>query len=222
MSKGRATHRDIDESVPGKEQTLANNISPLSRKPESFNALHVLNACRTLVLDCSYCPIDVINWQRAVCLDLFEKADVLSYYRAEVRAPRQSFPIPAVVQVRCYVRPKVKELACIRRNILIRDSYQCQYCGSSRDLTIDHVHPASRGGEWRWENLVACCTACNARKGSKTLAELGWRLGRKPKALDPGKFHPVPGLTQRDLRQPPSEWADYLVPGVVEKLTMVQ
>lgn len=30
-------------------------------------------SCRALVLDSSYRPIDVINWQRALILDLFEK-----------------------------------------------------------------------------------------------------------------------------------------------------
>ena len=29
--------------------------------------------CRALVLDSSYRPIDVVNWQRAICLDLFDK-----------------------------------------------------------------------------------------------------------------------------------------------------
>lgn len=29
--------------------------------------------CRTLVLDSSYRPIDVINWQRAICLTIFDK-----------------------------------------------------------------------------------------------------------------------------------------------------
>lgn len=33
----------------------------------------MLASCRALVLDSSYRPIDVINWQRAICLDLFDK-----------------------------------------------------------------------------------------------------------------------------------------------------
>ena len=38
------------------------------------SSLMSLQACRTLVLDVSYRPIDVVNWQRAVCLDIFDKA----------------------------------------------------------------------------------------------------------------------------------------------------
>lgn len=40
-------------------------------------AAHSFSACRALVLDSSYRPIDVVNWQRAICLDLFDKVDVL-------------------------------------------------------------------------------------------------------------------------------------------------
>lgn len=29
-----------------------------------------------------------------------------------------------------------------------------RYCSSRDNLTIDHVLPTSRGGEWKWENLV--------------------------------------------------------------------
>ena len=38
---------------------------------------------RALVLDSSYRPIDVVSWQRAICLDLFDKVRILL-----VSAPR--------------------------------------------------------------------------------------------------------------------------------------
>lgn len=40
----------------------------------------------------------------------------------------------------------------------------------------------SKGGGNTWENLVACCTDCNGRKGDKSLERLGWRLRKQPKA----------------------------------------
>jgi hypothetical protein len=43
---------------------------PLQQVPAS---LAQFASCRALVLDSSYRPIDVINWQRAICLDLFDK-----------------------------------------------------------------------------------------------------------------------------------------------------
>ena len=34
-----------------------------------------------------------------------------------------------------------------------------------------------------WENVVLACRSCNADKGDKTLAEVGWTLSRTPAAL---------------------------------------
>ena len=45
-------------------------------------AAHSFSACRALVLDSSYRPIDVVGWQRAICLDLFDKVDVLGAHPA--------------------------------------------------------------------------------------------------------------------------------------------
>ena len=59
-----------------------------------------------------------------------------------------------------------------RENILLRDGKQCQYCGSTEDLTIDHVIPRCRGGErWDANNCVTACRTCNQRKGSMDLSE---------------------------------------------------
>ena len=46
------------------------------------------------------------------------------------------------------------------RTLFRRDDYRCLYCGNQfnrSDLTRDHVHPVSRGGTDRWENVVAAC-----------------------------------------------------------------
>lgn len=59
-----------------------------------------------------------------------------------------------------------------------RDRLTCAYCGHEglRGLTRDHIVPLSRGGRNDWLNVCACCSACNVRKGSKLLKELGWEL----------------------------------------------
>ncbi len=49
----------------------------------------------------------------------------------------------------------------------------CRYCGASRDLTIDHVIPQSKGGQNTWNNLVTACMKCNQRKGHATLQQVG-------------------------------------------------
>lgn len=56
-----------------------------------------------------------------------------------------------------------------REQIKARDGYQCVYCGSTEDLTIDHIKPRARGGPTTDSNCVTACRACNQAKGSMTL-----------------------------------------------------
>lgn len=57
-----------------------------------------------------------------------------------------------------------------------RDGDACRYCGSSDELTIDHVIPRSRGGTDHEHNLVVCCRPCNSRKGGRTPEQAGMAL----------------------------------------------
>jgi 5-methylcytosine-specific restriction endonuclease McrA len=68
-----------------------------------------------------------------------------------------------------------------RAMIYKRDGHKCQYCGSTRNLTIDHIFPASKGGDNTWENLVVACMPCNTRKGDKLLEETNLILETIPK-----------------------------------------
>lgn len=70
-----------------------------------------------------------------------------------------------------------------RRNIYARDGNTCQYCGrtfGTKELSLDHVVPRSRGGGADWENLVVACQRCNRRKANRTPRESGMRLLRRP------------------------------------------
>jgi hypothetical protein len=71
-----------------------------------------------------------------------------------------------------------------RRKVLTRDRYICQYCGeqlTNKTATVDHVNSRKNGGKNSFENVVACCRPCNAKKGHKSLEELKWKLLNKPK-----------------------------------------
>jgi len=63
--------------------------------------------------------------------------------------------------------------AGVRMQVLARDSYTCRYCGDTAvdgaRLEVDHVHPASRGGDDSTENLVTSCLRCNRGKGARLL-----------------------------------------------------
>lgn len=52
-----------------------------------------------------------------------------------------------------------------RQQIREKWEYQCAYCGSSEELTIDHVIPQSKGGMDFTKNVVCCCRSCNQLKG---------------------------------------------------------
>ena len=80
-------------------------------------------------------------------------------------------------------RPHRQRVAFNRRNVFRRDDQRCQYCGArAHDLTLDHVVPRSRGGPTSWENVVACCRGCNARKRDRTPEEAHMALRRPPVA----------------------------------------
>lgn len=116
--------------------------------------------------------------------------DFQSWKRLPVRDADDGLPIvggalrvPRVLHLRRYDRARRPTVRLTRRNLMLRDGHQCQYClrrPSLRDLNIDHVVPRSRGGEDTWENLVTACRACNLRKGRRTPEEAAMRLVRPP------------------------------------------
>jgi 5-methylcytosine-specific restriction endonuclease McrA len=47
----------------------------------------------------------------------------------------------------------------------------CAYCGSTTNVTIDHVIPLSRGGKHEADNLAPACLSCNCSKCALLLDE---------------------------------------------------
>ena len=82
-----------------------------------------------------------------------------------------------------------------RLNLYRRDKNTCQYCGiqpGTRELTIDHVMPRSRGGELSWENCVLACVKCNKRKANRTPEEASMKLKVKPARPRWSQIHRLP------------------------------
>lgn len=53
-----------------------------------------------------------------------------------------------------------------------RDGFVCYICQKiSPNMTVDHIHPSSRGGNNDPSNLAACCNKCNSKKDNMTLTE---------------------------------------------------
>jgi 5-methylcytosine-specific restriction endonuclease McrA len=137
---------------------------------------------RSLLLNASFEPLCVVSSRRAVVLVLKEKAEIVHRNGAEFRSERRSIPVPTVIRLVHFVRVPFRATAPLsRRAVFARDSHRCQYCGRGAE-NLDHVMPRSRGGEHTWENVVASCRACNARKEDRLPAECGMVLRRPPVA----------------------------------------
>ncbi|HEY1352637.1 MAG TPA: HNH endonuclease [Ktedonobacteraceae bacterium] len=142
-----------------------------------------------LVLNSSLQPLSVIPERRLIVLLSKQKVtfvdeSVRQLIEESIQARRLELERPVIVQLLANVRIPRMILQPTRSNILLRDEDTCQYCGKhSRDLTLDHVVPRSRGGQSTWENLVASCRACNGRKGNRLLKEANMRLLRQPRPL---------------------------------------
>lgn len=54
------------------------------------------------------------------------------------------------------------------RQVWDNDGWECQNCGSHRDLTVDHIVPLAKGGTNDMFNLQTLCGTCNSSKGART------------------------------------------------------
>ena len=135
-----------------------------------------------LVLNASYEPLCVVPVRRAIVLVLNRKAELVSAAESAMRSERSAFATPSVIRLVHFVRvPFRTRVPLNRRAIFMRDGHRCQYCGATAE-NIDHVIPRSRGGEHVWENVVAACQPCNARKGDKLLDSTAMVLRKRPQA----------------------------------------
>lgn len=58
-----------------------------------------------------------------------------------------------------------------RQSIKERWNYECAYCGSNEDLTLDHITPRSKGGSDSLTNVLCACRECNNSKGHQVWSE---------------------------------------------------
>ena len=136
---------------------------------------------RALVLNQDFRPISVCSIQRAFVLVFMKKVEMVTPFNGfKFHTVDSEYNIPAVVRLQQYINVPYRGVELTRLNIFKRDSHSCQYCGSIKDLSIDHVLPRSRGGGSSWKNLVAACKPCNARKGDETPEEANMPLNQRP------------------------------------------
>ena len=158
-----------------------------------------------LVLNQSYEPIHVCSARRAIVLVFRGRAEVVETLDINIRSVSAVFPVPSVVRLDFYIRVPPKQFTLSNRNILKRDSFQCQYCGTtSGPMTVDHVLPKTRGGSDSWENMVCACLKCNNRKGDRAPEQAGVKLARRPRRPNHVTF------IRRFVGVPDQRWRPYL------------
>jgi 5-methylcytosine-specific restriction endonuclease McrA len=168
---------------------------------------YVTSNTKTLKLDSSYRPLEIVDALEALVLCIIGKAHAIETYKEEVRSVSESFKLPAVIVLTRYVKLRFHSMTPNRANIIWRDQNTCQYCSKeceSKVLTIDHVIPRSRGGENTWKNLVAACKKCNQKKGNRTPKEANMVLLREPKRPKSNVLRTVSKKQISDL------WKNYL------------
>jgi len=143
---------------------------------------------RILRLNLAGEPIEWLHWQSAVCLyarDLvrWSLGGIVRQVRgghSRLTGLRSVIELPAIIACGGGRLAPVRRVPPLTNGALFaRDNYQCLYCGryfGTQALSRDHVQPLSRGGEDRWENVVAACKRCNQHKGSYLLDEITMQL----------------------------------------------
>lgn len=163
---------------------------------------------RTLLLNQGYEPLATISWQRAISLLTLGKVEVVEEYDRDVRSRYLVIRLPAVVRLISAFRRHKQQVKFSRYNILARDRWKCQYCGTSvngNTMTMDHVVPRAHGGTTCWENIVTACSSCNGAKADMTLQQSKMKLRKMPK-----RPTWVPLFSIQLSGPPPEQWSSYI------------
>lgn len=143
-----------------------------------------------LVLNQNYQPLNICNAKRAIVLLGRGKAELLVNGRGHMHSVSRDVPVPSVIRLIYMVKRPMVRRRLSRRAVFYRDGFRCQYCGKeTKDLTLDHVIPRSRGGPHSWDNVASACIPCNHRKAGLTLAESNMKLMKEPAAPRPNPYY---------------------------------
>ena len=183
-----------------------------------------MDTSAVLVLNRSYFPVQVTTVRRAFTMlyqglvkavdtnyqtHTFDTwADLAIEEHASIGLVNGLIRIPRVILLIAYDRVPKRGVRFSRRNVMMRDKYQCQYCGimtRTENLNLDHVMPRTQGGRTTWENVATSCIECNRRKGGRTPEQAHMKLLRRP--YRPTTL-PFMGFGGRLIQ--PAEWKPFL------------
>lgn len=142
-----------------------------------------------IILNGDYTYLNTVNWRKAVKMLVKGKAVALKYTDMVIRAGLEVIKVPAVLKLMKIIRTIYRtHVPFSKKNVMVRDGFVCQYCGSREDLTVDHVVPIAKGGKTLFENCVTACKKCNGRKGDKLPTEAQMFIKRQPVAPTISEF----------------------------------
>ncbi|HEY9626767.1 MAG TPA: HNH endonuclease [Coleofasciculaceae cyanobacterium] len=154
-----------------------------------------------VVFSRNYLPLARVNIRRAVMLLVNGQAESLDLSSSkiwQVRSPNLVLQVPEHIRLTMGNPERIWKVPPVnRRELLRRDNHVCQYCGSAKNLTIDHVIPRSKGGLHTWDNVVTACETCNNKKSDRLLFETGMTLKARPKA----PMHPAIAFAEQFWRE---------------------
>lgn len=169
---------------------------------------------RALLLDRNYMALSVVPWKKAVKLMVKGKAEPVdsmsgsteSHY---VKHGDSSFRVPSIIRLLVVIpwKAHMGRMRFSRRNMMVRDRFECQYCGKrvGKAATIDHVIPRSRGGKTDYNNCVTSCRGCNNKKADKTPQEAKIALRSQPRRPT------FLAMYRHYLSNSPEEWGEYII-----------
>ncbi|MGK7918613.1 MAG: HNH endonuclease [Trichodesmium sp.] len=154
-----------------------------------------------VVFSKNYLPMTSVNIKRAIALLITGKAEPLDFEDGSgwsVRSPSMVLYVPEQIRLTMAGQERVWKVPPVnRKEVLKRDHHRCQYCGTTKRLTLDHVIPRSKGGKHSWDNVVTACEKCNATKGNRTPTEAGMKLLNQPKT----PIHPTIAFAEQFWRE---------------------
>lgn len=135
---------------------------------------------QVLVLNYDYTPLNVTSVKRGFVLVDKGKAEIVKSDESPIVSGFKTYVRPVIIRLLKYIKHYTRMLRANRNRIYKRDGHTCVYCGSTRNLTLDHVIPKSRGGKNEWTNLVTSCQKCNLKKADRTPEEAKMSMKQKP------------------------------------------
>jgi 5-methylcytosine-specific restriction endonuclease McrA len=157
-----------------------------------------------LVLNADFLPINVTTFKQAFKLVWKGKAEIVEDTGICLNTNVGIYNKPSVIRLVKYAYVPHRKIILSRENIFKRDDGKCGYCNSTKNLTLDHIKPKSKGGLNTWENLVTCCFSCNSKKGDRTPEQAGMKLLIKP--FRPNSFYFISRIYKNK-----TDWHPYLM-----------